>query len=43
VFKLVAEQVANYLKIRPDRDEMISDAMARRAGNRVRTAAVGNP
>jgi cell division protein FtsI/penicillin-binding protein 2 len=43
VFKQVAEQVANYLKIRPDREEMISDTMARRAGNRVRTAAVDNP
>jgi len=41
VFKQVAEQVANYLKIRPDREEMMSDTMARRGANRVRTAAVG--
>jgi hypothetical protein len=43
VFKQVGEQVANYLKIRPDREEMMSDTMARRGANRLRTAAVGEP
>jgi cell division protein FtsI/penicillin-binding protein 2 len=43
VFKQVAEQVANYLKIRPDREEMMSDTMAGRGANRLRTAAVGEP
>ena len=43
VFKQVAEQVANYLKIRPDREETMSDTMARRGANRLRTAAVGEP
>jgi hypothetical protein len=42
-FKQVAEQVANYLKIRPDREETMSDTMARRGANRLRTAAVGEP
>jgi cell division protein FtsI (penicillin-binding protein 3) len=43
VFKRVAEQVANYLKIRPDREEAMSE-MARKAGPpRVRTAGVGTP
>jgi cell division protein FtsI/penicillin-binding protein 2 len=40
IFKQVAEQVANYLKIRPDNDETLSDTMARRGASRVRTAAV---
>jgi cell division protein FtsI/penicillin-binding protein 2 len=40
VFRRVAEQVANYLKIRPDREEALSE-MARKAGPpRVRTAGV---
>lgn len=43
VFKQVAEQVANYLKIRPDRQELISDTMARRGGTKLRTAAVQQP
>ena len=42
VFRQVAEQVANYLKIRPDREE-VADTMARKGGTRVRTAAVTNP
>ena len=43
VFKRVAEQVANYLKIRPDREEAMSE-MARKAGPpRVRTAGVATP
>ena len=42
VFKQVAEQVANYLKIRPDREEMMSDTMARRGGP-TDNAAVGEP
>jgi cell division protein FtsI/penicillin-binding protein 2 len=38
VFRRVAEQVANYLKIRPDREEALSE-MARKVGPpRVRTA-----
>jgi len=40
IFRQVAEQVANYLKIRPDREETLSDTVARRGANRVRTAAV---
>jgi cell division protein FtsI/penicillin-binding protein 2 len=40
IFRRVAEQVANYLKIRPDREEALSE-MARKVGPpRVRTAAV---
>jgi cell division protein FtsI/penicillin-binding protein 2 len=40
VFRRVAEQVANYLKIRPDREEALSE-MARKVGPpRVRTAGV---
>jgi cell division protein FtsI (penicillin-binding protein 3) len=43
VFRQVAEQVANYLKIRPDREEAMSE-MARKVGPpRVRTAGVGTP
>lgn len=43
VFRRVAEQVANYLKIRPDREEAMSE-MARKVGApRVRTAGVGTP
>jgi cell division protein FtsI/penicillin-binding protein 2 len=39
-FRRVAEQVANYMKIRPDREEAMSE-MARKAGPvRVRTAGV---
>jgi cell division protein FtsI/penicillin-binding protein 2 len=42
VFRRVAEQVANYLKIRPDREEALSE-MARKVGPpRVRTAGVPN-
>jgi cell division protein FtsI/penicillin-binding protein 2 len=43
VFKQVAEQVANYLKIRPDREELMSDTMARRGGVPPRTVAVSKP
>jgi cell division protein FtsI/penicillin-binding protein 2 len=42
VFRQVAEQVANYLKIRPDREE-VADTMVRKGGTRLRTAAVTNP
>ncbi|MCI0745460.1 MAG: penicillin-binding protein 2 [Verrucomicrobia subdivision 3 bacterium] len=43
-FRQVAEKVANYLKIRPDRDEGLNESMARtRGGGRVRTAAVEKP
>jgi cell division protein FtsI/penicillin-binding protein 2 len=43
-FRSVAEKVANYLKIRPDREEMMSDVMVRSgAKQRVRTAAVVKP
>jgi cell division protein FtsI/penicillin-binding protein 2 len=43
VFRRVAEQVANYLKIRPDREEAMSEIARKANPARVRTAGVGKP
>lgn len=43
VFRQVAEQVANYLKIRPDREEGMSEMARKARAPRVRTAGVGHP
>jgi cell division protein FtsI/penicillin-binding protein 2 len=40
VFRRVAEQVANYLKIRPDREEAMSEMARKASPARVRTAGV---